>query len=150
MDLCAAAHRFLALDKKNGDILWWSTPGGRPEDPTYSNPIVAVINGQRLVIAGNADGYVYAIKARTGEKVWGFHASLRGLNASPVAEDFRVYVTHSEENLDSRIMGRVVCLDGRGHGDITKTGEIWRRDKDFPDVIDDGIASPLCMVDGST
>ncbi len=141
--LAPGAHRFLALDKKNGDILWWSTPGGRPEDPTYSNPIVAVINGQRLVIAGNADGYVYAIKARTGEKVWGFHASLRGLNASPVAEDFRVYVTHSEENLDSRIMGRVVCLDGRGHGDITKTGEIWRRDKDFPDVIDDGIASPL-------
>ena len=40
-------------------------------------------------------------------------------------------------------MGRVVCLDGRGHGDITKTGEIWRRDRDFPDVIDDGIASPL-------
>ena len=95
------------------------------------------------MIAGNADGHVYAIKSRTGEKVWDFHASLRGLNASPTVDDYRVYVTHSEENLDSKIMGRVVCLDGRGHGDITKTGEIWRRDSAFPDVIDDGIASPL-------
>ncbi len=141
--LAPGAHRFLALDKKNGDILWWSTPGGRPEDPTYSNPVVAVIGGQRLLIAGNADGFVYAIKSRTGEKVWGFHASLRGLNASPVVDDYRVYVTHSEENLDSKIMGRVVCVDGRGQGDITKTGEIWRRDSSFPDIIDDGIASPL-------
>ena len=60
-----------------------------------------------------------------------------------MADDYRVYVTHSEENLDSKIMGRAVCLDGRGHGDITKTGEIWRRDSSFPDIIDDGIASPL-------
>ena len=85
-----------------------------------------MIGGERLVIAGNADGYVYALKSRTGEKVWSFHASLRGLNAAPVVDDYRVYVAHSEENLDSTLMGRVVCLDGRGHGDITKTGEIWR------------------------
>ena len=74
------AHRFLALDKRTGEVLWWGTPGGRPEDPTYSNPVVAVIGGQRLVIAGNADGHLYALKARTGEKVWGFYASQRGLN----------------------------------------------------------------------
>ena len=109
------AHRFLALDKKTGEILWWSTPGGRPEDPTYSNPVVAVINGQRLIIAGNADGYLYAIKARTGEKVWGFAASQRGLNSAPVVDGYRVYITHSEENYDSTLMGRVICIDGRGH-----------------------------------
>ena len=77
------AHRFLALDKNTGEIVWWSSPGGRPEDPTYSNPVVAVIDGQRLIIAGNADGYLYAVKARTGEKVWGFAASQRGLNWRP-------------------------------------------------------------------
>ena len=99
------AHRFLALDKKTGEILWWSTPGGRPEDPTYSNPVVAVINGQRLIIAGNADGNLYAVKARTGEKVWGFMASKRGLNASPVVDGYRVYITHSEENYDSTLDG---------------------------------------------
>jgi len=132
------AHRFLALDKNTGDILWWATPGGKPEDPTYSNPVVAVIDGQRLVIAGNADGFLYAVKARTGEKVWGFAASQRGLNSSPVVDGYRVYITHSEENYDSTAMGRVVCIDGRGHGDITKTNELWRCDG-----VDAGFASPL-------
>jgi outer membrane protein assembly factor BamB len=132
------AHRFLALDKKTGEIVWWSTPGGRPEDPTYSNPVVAVIGGQRLIVAGNADGNLYAVKARTGEKVWGFTASKRGLNASPVVDGYRVFITHSEENLDSTLMGRVICIDGRGHGDVTKTHELWR-----VDGIDAGFASPL-------
>jgi len=132
------AHRFLALDKKTGEILWWGTPGGRPEDPTYSSPVVAVIGGQRLVIAGNADGYLYALKAHTGEKAWAYQTSRRGLNASPVVDNYRVYITHSEENYDTTEMGRVVCLDGRGHGDITKTGELWRCDG-----IDAGFASPL-------
>jgi outer membrane protein assembly factor BamB len=132
------AHRFLAMDKKTGEILWWSAPGGRPEDPTYSNPVVATINGQRLIIAGNADGGLYAIKARTGEKVWSFTASQRGLNSSPVVDGYRVYITHSEENYDSTLMGRVTCIDGRGRGDVTKTHELWRCDG-----IDAGYASPL-------
>ncbi len=136
--LTPGAHRFVAFDKRTGDIVWWSTPGGRPEDPTYSNPVVGVIGGQRLVVAGNADGFVYAVKSRTGEKVWAFHASHRGLNSSPVIDDYRVFVTHSEENLDTTLMGRVVCLDGRLQGDITKTGELWRKDG-----VDAGFASPL-------
>ena len=97
-----------------------------------------MINGQRLVIAGNADGDLYAIKARTGEKVWGFAASKRGLNSTPVVDGYRVYITHSEENFDSTLMGRVTCIDGRGHGDVTKTHELWRADG-----IDAGYASPL-------
>ena len=35
-------------------------------------------------------------------------------------------------------MGRVICIDGRGHGDVTKTDELWRCDG-----IDAGFASPL-------
>ncbi len=132
------SHRFVAFDKRTGDVVWWGTPGGKPEDPTYSSPVVAVIGGQRLIIAGNADGYLYAIKARTGEKVWGFAASQRGLNSSPVVDGYRVYITHSEENYDSTAMGRVICVDGRGHGDVTKTHELWRCDG-----IDAGYASPL-------
>ena len=132
------AHRFLAMDKRTGEVLWWSAPGGRPEDTTYSTPVVAVINGQRLIIAGNADGAVYAIKSRTGEKVWGFLLSQRGINTAAVVDDYRVYLTHSEENYDNTAMGRVVCVDGRGTGDISKTGELWRADG-----IDAGYASPL-------
>lgn len=132
------AHRYLAMDKRTGEVLWWGAPGGRPEDTTYSCPVVAVVDGQRLLVAGNADGGIYAMEARTGEKVWGFDFSQRGMNTSVVAEGRRVYATHSEENHDSTAMGRVVCIDARGKGDVTKTHELWRADG-----IDAGYASPL-------
>lgn len=132
------AQRYVAFDKRTGEVVWWCAPGSKPEDATYSNPVVAVINGQRLIIGGNADGGLYAMKARTGEKVWGFQYSQRGLNSTPVVEGHRVYATHSEENYDSTAMGRVVAIDGRGTGDITKTHELWRCDG-----IDAGYASPL-------
>jgi len=132
------AHRYLAMDKRTGEVLWWSAPGGKPEDTTYSCPVVAVVEGQRLLIAGNADGGIYAMKARTGEKVWGFQFSQRGINSSVVVDGYRVYATHSEENYDTTEMGRVVCIDGRGVGDITKTHELWRCDG-----VEAGYASPL-------
>ena len=132
------AHRYLSMDKNTGDIRWWSSPGGDPLDTTYAVPVVAVIDGQRLLIAACADGAVYAMKARTGEKVWGFQLSQRGLNSSVVVDGYRVYATHSEENHDSTEMGRVVCIDARGEGDITKTHELWRQDG-----VPAGYASPL-------
>jgi outer membrane protein assembly factor BamB len=132
------AHRYLALDKRTGAMLWWGAPGGRPEDTTYSIPVVSVIDGRRLLIGGNADGGIYAMLARTGEKVWGFQLSQRGINSSVVVDGYRVYATHSEENRDSTAMGRVVCIDGRGKGDVTKTHEIWRQDG-----VEAGYASPL-------
>jgi outer membrane protein assembly factor BamB len=132
------AHRYLAMDKRTGEIVWWGAPGGKPEDTTYSTPVVAVIGGQRLLIAGNADGAIYAMNARTGQKVWGFNLSQRGVNSSVVVDGYRVYASHGDENFDSTAMGRVVCIDGRGSGDITKTHEIWRRDG-----LEVGYSSPL-------
>ncbi len=120
-------HRYVALNKANGRVLWIATPGGAPADlNTQSVPIVAVVNGQRLIIDGNADGHVYALKARTGEKVWEFHLSQRGINVSPVIDGTTVYISHSEENIDVGTMGRMVAIDATGEGDITETGELWR------------------------
>jgi outer membrane protein assembly factor BamB len=121
-------HRYLALDKRTGEMLWWSAPGGAPLDTTYSVPVVTIVNGERLIIAGNADGGIYALRSRTGEKVWEFQLSKRGINSSIVADGYRVYATHSEENLDSTEMGRVVCIDARGTGDVTESHELWRAD----------------------
>jgi outer membrane protein assembly factor BamB len=121
-------HRYFAFDKKNGTLLWIGEPGGRPLDTTYSTPIVSVINGQRVLIAGNADGGVYAIKARTGEKVWGIELSKRGINVSPVLHESSVYIAHSEENLDTNVQGSVLCIDATGTGDVSKTHIKWRRD----------------------
>jgi outer membrane protein assembly factor BamB len=121
-------HRFVAFDKKTGAVVWISEPGGKPLDTTYSTPILMVVDGVRLWIVGDADGGLYAIKARTGEKVWGVLLSKRGLNVSPVAHGNLVYVAHSEENLGTNVQGSVVCIDATGSGDVTKTHIKWRRD----------------------
>ena len=121
------SHRYVAFDKQSGRVQWISTPGGRPADMnTQSIPIVAVVNGQRLIIDGNADGHIYALQARTGAKVWQFQLSKRGINVSPVIDGTTVFVAHSEENVDEGTMGRVVAIDATGSGDITSTGERWR------------------------
>jgi outer membrane protein assembly factor BamB len=131
-------HRFYAWDKRTGELRYISTPGGAPYDfNVYSTPVVAIINGERLLIGGNADGGIYAIRARTGEKVWNFMLSKRGINSSVVVDGNTVYATHSEENLDEATMGRLVAIDATGKGDITKTGEKWRVDK-----LEAGYASP--------
>ena len=131
-------HRYYGFDKRTGEIQWVTTPGGQPKDlNTYSIPVVAMINGERLLVAGNADGSIYAIKARTGEKVWQFRLSKRGINSSVVISGNKVYVGHSEENIDEGSLGRFVCIDATGKGDVTETHEVWRY------AVGVGFSSPL-------
>jgi len=135
----APRHRYIALDKRTGTVLWISTPGGNVFDlNTQAIPVVAVINGQRLIIDGNADGWVYALKARTGEKVWSFQLSKQAINTAVVVDGPMVYATHSEENIDENTMGRVVAIDGTGSGDVTRTHERWRVNE-----LGVGFSSPL-------
>lgn len=123
-----AGHRYIAFDKRTGDVRWTSQPGGRPTNTTYSAPAVTVIDGKRMLIAGNADGNVYGMMARTGEKIWTFRFSKTGINTSIVTEGKYAYVTQSEENITGTEMGSVVCLDASRSGDITESGVVWRRD----------------------
>jgi outer membrane protein assembly factor BamB len=129
-DQAAPRHRYFAFDKRTGDVVWVATPGRMVKDMnTQSVPVVAEIGGRTLLIGGAADGWIYAMKIDSGEKVWEFNLSKRGLNSSVVVEGARVFASHSEENLDAATMGRVVCIDGTGTGDITATGELWRIDE---------------------
>jgi outer membrane protein assembly factor BamB len=124
----APKHYYYAFDKKTGDLLWIAAPGGAPKDTNYSAPIVAVIKGQRMLIAGNADGNIYAMNARTGKSIWGFKLSLRGLNTTPAIEGDYVYISHGEDNVDNTEFGRVQCIDATGSGDVTETHSVWRKD----------------------
>ena len=123
-----SGHRYVAFDKRTGEVIWWSQPGGRPLDTTYSVPVVSVIGGKRMIVAANADGNVYGMLARSGERVWSFRLSKRGINSSVVVDGNYAYVCHSEENIDGTEMGRVVCIDASKTGDLTETGEVWRYD----------------------
>lgn len=121
-------QRFYALDKASGEILWTSAPGGPPRDTNYSIPLVTVIDGVRQLIAGNSDGGVYGINARTGQPLWGYRISERGLNASPVVDGHLVYISNGEDNIDSPEFGSIHCIDARGRGDVTATHNVWRVD----------------------
>src|SRR5215218_9403352 len=118
-------HRFMAFDKKTGETMWISSPGQRPYDTTYAPPIIVDINGTRLLIQGSSDGFVHAIKPQTGEPVWRYEISKRGLNTGVVVHGTTAILTHSEENLASNEMGMMVALDAGAKGPITKEQIKW-------------------------
>ena len=128
-DNAAPRQRYMAFDKRTGAVLWVSTPGQVMIKDFNNNgsPTVAEIGGHRMVVGAGADGWVHAVDAGTGEPLWRFELSQRGLQVPVLVKGDTVYAAHSEENVDDPgMMGRVVALDGTGRGDITQTGEIWR------------------------
>ena len=136
----ARAHRFFALDKRTGDIVYVSNPGGRPYDTAYASPLIAAINGVRLLIAGLGDGAVHAIRPQTGEKVWSYVAAKRAINTGVGVSGTTVFVSHGDENLDTNELGLIAAIDGSAAGDI-KTAKWARKGIEF------GYSSPL--VDGT-
>lgn len=119
------AHRFIAFDKRTGETIWVSAPGGRPYDTTYAAPIIVNVNGTRLLIQGASDGVVHAIKPQTGEPVWKYEISKRGLNTGVVVYNNMAILTHSEENLNSSEMGMMTAVDATARGEIKKDQVKW-------------------------
>jgi outer membrane protein assembly factor BamB len=115
------AHRFIALDKRTGEVLYVANPGGRPYDTAYASPLIATINGMRLLIAGLGDGAIHAIKPQTGERVWSFVAAKRAINTGVVVNGNSVIVSHGDENLDTNQMGLIAAIDGSQTGTIKTT-----------------------------
>lgn len=124
-DQARAGHRFMAFHKLTGQSVWVSSPGGRPFDTTYSPPIIATVNGQRLFIAGGSDGTIHAIKPETGEPVWKYEISKRGINTGVLVMNGMALVSHSEENLDSSEMGLLAAVDATKTGTLTTADVKW-------------------------
>jgi outer membrane protein assembly factor BamB len=129
-DQAALRQRYVAFDKRSGKVLWQATPNTVPVEDfnNQSNAAVAVIGGQRLVIGGGADGWIYALKSRTGELVWKYHLSSKSLNSPPTVVGDTVYAAMSEEPVEGDFMGQVVAFNGTGSGDITATARLWHTD----------------------
>lgn len=132
-----STHRIFCFDKATGELRWSAGTPGIPVDAPQMTPTIAVIDGVRLVIYGAGDGGVHAFKARTGERVWSYKASKRGINVAPVVSGTRVYIGHSEENLGASMMGAVTCIDVTGG----KVQEVWRQNG-----VDVGFSSPTIDV----
>jgi outer membrane protein assembly factor BamB len=105
-------NRFVAFDGLTGKIVWYGeTPAQGVKGTYYSNPVVAVINGERLLITGAADGGVHAFQVRTGKRVWSYHFAAGVINPSPVVDGNFVWISHGEENPTGSDIGKIICLD---------------------------------------
>lgn len=123
----AGGHRIVAFDKRNGQTVWMTAPGARPYDTTYAPMTIANVNGTRLLIQGGADGMVYALKPQTGEPVWRYEISKRGINTGVVVYGTTAVLTHSEENLDTSEMGMMVAVDAAAaRGDVKPEQVRWK------------------------
>jgi outer membrane protein assembly factor BamB len=119
------AHRYLSLDKKTGRANWISSPEGRPTDTIYANPFVAVVNGMRLFFSGGSDGAMHALKVGTGEKIWSWPVSQRGLNTAALVIGDDVVISHSEENLGTSEMGMLAAMPAAKTGTLTDKDARW-------------------------
>ncbi len=135
------AHRFLAFQKDRGDLVWITSTRPLPEDTTYSTPVIRVIAGQQVMVAGSGDGDVYGIQPRTGKILWKQALSRRGINTSVAIDDVgNVYATHGEENPEGTAMGAVVRIDAPVASLDSASAERWRTE----DIMV-GKSSPLCI-----
>ena len=128
-EMAKPAHRFVAFDKLTGEVVWFNGTRPLPYDTTYSGPSLTVLNGQKALVFGSGDGQVWAIQPRTGNHIWNYALSRRGLNVAPLVVGDRIFTGHSEENIVGTAMGAVVAIDATGKGDVTKTGELWKVDE---------------------
>ena len=136
--MSGGAHRFISFDKSNGQTIWVSAPEGRPTDTIYANPYIADVNGIRTFFSGGSDGAMHAIKMATGEKIWSWPVSKRGLNTAALMLGDDIIVSHSEENAVSSEMGMIAAVPAASKGDLTDKAARW-----ITRSVQAGYASPV-------
>lgn len=129
-DLGALRQRYVSFDKRTGAVLWIATPSdaGVEDFNNQANAVVAEIGGRRLIIGGGADGWIYALRAATGELQWKYRLSQKSLNSPVTVVGSTVYATSNGEPVEGNFLGQVVAIDGSGSGDITATATKWHAD----------------------
>lgn len=126
-DAAVPAHRFVAFDKRTGQAVWFASTRPRPEDTTYCTPIITYFDGQAAMVVGGGDGTLYAFQPRTGQVIWKYDASNRGINTTPLVHDGIVYCGHSEQNANAPdVLGALFALDGRKQGQIAESDLLWK------------------------
>jgi outer membrane protein assembly factor BamB len=141
-DMAKPAHRFVGYDKTTGEVVWFAGTRLLPYDTTYSAPTVTVLNGQKALVFGSGDGQVWALQPRTGQPIWHYDFSRRGLNFFNDTATTEIYTGHSEENINTTAMGAIVAINGASRGDVTKSGELWKVEEVMM-----GKAAPLVIGD---
>jgi outer membrane protein assembly factor BamB len=110
----AAGDRFYAFDKRTGELVWSSSPGERPQDNTFSQPLLTWVDGKRVLISAGGDSTIVGINARNGDPIFRFPAAKAGakggINAAIQRYKDTLLVIHESENLDSSEVGRAAAF----------------------------------------
>jgi outer membrane protein assembly factor BamB len=110
----APGDRFYAFDKKTGELVWSSSPAGRPQDNTFSHPVLTWWNGKRVLYSAAGDCSLVSINARTGEPIWRVPTAKSGakggVNAAVLPYGDMLITVHESENLDSSEIGRMAAF----------------------------------------
>ncbi|MCA9132367.1 MAG: PQQ-like beta-propeller repeat protein [Planctomycetales bacterium] len=122
------AHRFIGFDKRTGAAVWFEITRPKPEDTTYSTPFLTVFDGQAAMVFGGGDGSMYALQPRTGQLIWKYDCSNRGINTPPLVVDGSVYCGHREQNsADTRVLGAIFAINGdKAKGEIPEEELKWK------------------------
>lgn len=92
------------LDFAGGELLWSRTVGGGIDSPPSAH--------EGLVIFGSRDGYVYALRARDGQRAWRFR----------LAPEDRQIVAHDRLESAWPAHGSVLILDGLVYASAGRSG----------------------------
>jgi outer membrane protein assembly factor BamB len=110
----APGDRFYAFDKKTGELVWSSSPAGRPQDNTFSHPVLSWWNGKRVLYSAAGDCSLISLNARTGEPIWRVSTAKSGakggVNAAVLPYGDALITVHESENLDSSEIGRMAAF----------------------------------------
>jgi hypothetical protein len=68
---------------------------------------------------------MHALKLNTGERIWSWPVSLRGLNTAALMIGPDVIVSHSEENIGTTDMGMLAAMPGDKKGALTDKDARW-------------------------
>jgi outer membrane protein assembly factor BamB len=133
------APSFIALDKKDGKLLWQNNmPSERIIEGQWSNPVLATVGGKPQVIFPGGDNVLYALEPATGALIWKFDCnpgkkSPEGVNksenfiiATPVVQEDKLYIglgVYPDHSWPTRF-SYFLCVD------ITKKGDVSPRSLD--------------------
>jgi outer membrane protein assembly factor BamB len=169
----APGDRFYAFDKRTGELVWSSSPAGRPQDNTFSHPVLGWWNGKRVLYSAAGDCSLVSLNARTGEPIWRVPTAKSGakggVNAAVLPYGDSLITIHESENLDSSEIGRMAAF--KIPQSVTQTNpqesavftpkqlEVWRNGvgslASSPVLVGDTIyevsgTGDLCAVDAKT
>ncbi len=139
--------RFYAFDKKNGELVWASTPGGQPKDSSYSYGVLGWLDGRRVLYSSTGDGSVVCVNARTGDPIWQIPLTKAGINASVlVYNDDRIIAIYGTPYEAGQLVAlkipHVHPSPGQGPVEVDRSkAEVWSKD------ISTSTSSPILVGD---